>query len=77
LSYTDNHLPDVVVGGREFASVPLGEPLLERIDIAVVLTAHKDVDYSMVLQRAARTFDATGHLRGHDQAIRDGRLFLL
>jgi nucleotide sugar dehydrogenase len=77
LSYTDDHLPEVTIGGERFLSVPLDEPLLGLVDIAVVLTAHANVDYSMVLRRTIRTFDATGHLRGHDQALRDGRLQLL
>jgi len=51
--------------------------LLAEVDVTVVLTAHTDVDYNMVLRWSERTFDATGHLRGHHQAIRDGRLLLL
>jgi UDP-N-acetyl-D-glucosamine dehydrogenase len=77
ISYTDSHLPVTTIGGKQFTSVSLDEPLLDHVDVTVVLTAHPDVDYSMVLRRSERTFDATGHLRGHHQAIRDGRLRLL
>jgi len=77
VSYTDSHLPVTTIGGQQFTSVPLDEPLLAEVDVTVVLTAHTDVDYSMVLRWSERTFDATGHLRGHHQAIRDGRLLLL
>jgi len=77
LSYTDSHLSVVTIGDQQFGSEALAQPLLAQVDIAVVLTAHSDVDYGMVLRRVARTFDATGHLRQHHQAIRDGRLLLL
>ena len=77
LSYTDGHLPEVTVGGSPLESVSIDEALLGAIDIAVVLTAHRGVDYTAVLRGAARTFDATGHLRGRDEALRSGRLILL
>jgi nucleotide sugar dehydrogenase len=77
VSYTDRHLPAVVLRGKEYRSLPLSETALDEIDVAVVLTAHPDVDYTSVLQGVARTFDATGHLRANDQAIRAGRLTLL
>jgi nucleotide sugar dehydrogenase len=77
ISYTDRHLPVTTIGGQQFTSVPLDEPLLAEVDVTVLLTAHTDVDYNMVLRWSERTFDATGHLRGHHQAIRDGRLLLL
>ncbi len=77
LSYTDSHLPSVLIDGSEFTSLPLEDVVLEEIDIAVVLTAHRGVDYAAVLRRVARTFDATGHLRGYVEAIRTDRLILL
>ncbi len=77
LSYTDSHLESVTVDGTELTSVPVDELMLAEVDIAIVLTAHADIDYTAVLRGAARTFDSTGHLRGHDEAIRAGRLTLL
>jgi nucleotide sugar dehydrogenase len=77
VSYTDSHIATATISGLELTSVAIDEALLADIDIAVVLTAHRDVDYTAVLRGAARTFDSTGYLRGHDEAIRAGRLMLL
>jgi UDP-N-acetyl-D-glucosamine dehydrogenase len=77
VTYTDSFLPALRLGGADMRSTPLSEASLSDVDIAVVLTAHRDIDYTAVLQEAPRTFDATGHLRGHAQALRTGRLTLL
>jgi nucleotide sugar dehydrogenase len=77
LSYTDSHLPTVTIAGKEFRSVSLADMVLTDVDVTVLLTAHRDLDYALVLRDSRRTFDATGHLRGHEQAIRAGRLSLL
>ena len=77
LSYTDSHLPTVRIAGKEFRSVSLADMVLTDVDVTVLLTAHRDLDYALVLRDSRRTFDATGHLRGHEQAIRAGRLSLL
>jgi nucleotide sugar dehydrogenase len=77
VTYTDSHLATVTLGGEPASSLPLADAALESVDVAVVLTAHPDVDYTAVLRQAPRTFDATGHLREYAEAVRVGRLTLL
>jgi UDP-N-acetyl-D-glucosamine dehydrogenase len=66
--YHDPFVPTVVLeggGGHEvpLASVPLSERILADADCVVILTAHPDIDYGSVIDRAPLVFDASGATR--------------
>ena len=69
--YHDPHVPEFAVGGSVFRprreklrSVELGDNELEAADVVVVVTAHDEVDYDLVAERARLIVDATGVMRG-------------
>jgi UDP-N-acetyl-D-glucosamine dehydrogenase len=71
INYHDPHVPTLA----EFAleSVPLDE-LLANTDLALIITAHPQVDHAMVAQRARLTLDLRGITRGSTPAANVVRL---
>jgi UDP-N-acetyl-D-glucosamine dehydrogenase len=75
-AYHDPYVPSAVVVGRRAAdvvkaeepvrlqSVPLDDELVASADCVVILTAHPEIDYDAVLERAPLVFDAVGATRG-------------
>ncbi len=65
VSYHDPFVPAVRVEARRLRSVPLSRAVLRACDLAVVLTAHRGVDYGLVIANAPVVFDARNALKGH------------
>ena len=55
--YHDPHVPMFRENGHEMTSVPLTDALLKAVDAVVVITDHRDVDYQLVVDRAALVVD--------------------
>lgn len=72
--YHDPHVPQCELHGTLCASQPLTAELLKGVTLALIATAHTDVDYGMVVKHAPRVFDArniTGKLGlGEDPKVR-------
>lgn len=64
VSYHDPYVPTLSIEGRRLRSVPLTKAALKGSDAAVILTAHKGLDYGMVLANARLVFDARNALAG-------------
>ncbi len=64
VSYHDPHVASVRIDGEAFESVPLVSDTLAEADVVVVTTDHEDVDYDLVLERAAIVVDPRNALRG-------------
>lgn len=64
LHYHDPHVPDVQIGTRRIASVPLESSDLASWDCVVVAVDHTAVDYRTVIERAPLVFDARGVTAG-------------
>jgi UDP-N-acetyl-D-glucosamine dehydrogenase len=64
VSYHDPHVASVSIDGEAFESVPLVSDTLAEADVVVVTTDHEDVDYDLVLERAAIVVDPRNALRG-------------
>ncbi|MBI2362729.1 MAG: UDP-N-acetyl-D-glucosamine dehydrogenase, partial [Elusimicrobia bacterium] len=63
VTYHDPHVPSVSVGRRRMRSVPLAAGA-RSCDAAVVLTAHRGVDYGRLLKTAPLVFDTRNALAG-------------
>ncbi|MBI5622429.1 MAG: nucleotide sugar dehydrogenase [Elusimicrobia bacterium] len=74
VTYHDPFVPRVQVGGRRMASVPLTDKALRSSDCAVILTAHKEVDYGRVVRLAPAVFDARNATRSLGPAGKVHRL---
>ncbi|HUG88226.1 MAG TPA: nucleotide sugar dehydrogenase [Actinomycetota bacterium] len=72
ISYHDPFVPTLEVGGRLRRSTPLTDRALEEHDLALILTAHSQIDFERVVDRARLVFDTRGVTRGmrHDNLIR-------
>ncbi len=68
LSYTDPYVPSVREEGFELDSLDLSRARLGDADCAVILTAHRDIDYDAVVQHAPLIVDTRNALRGCDAA---------
>ncbi|MBX7119685.1 MAG: nucleotide sugar dehydrogenase [Gemmatimonadaceae bacterium] len=58
VQYHDPHIPSFREDGHEFTGVALTDALLDAVDVVVVVTDHKVVDYQRVADRAALVVDA-------------------
>jgi UDP-N-acetyl-D-glucosamine dehydrogenase len=56
--YHDPHVPRCQVDGGQLESQPLTDELLAGVDQVVIITAHDGVDYTRVVDKAQRVFDA-------------------
>lgn len=61
ISYHDPHVPELSSIG--LTSEPL-EPLVERADLTLIMTAHNAIDYADVVRRAQQVLDFRGVTRG-------------
>jgi UDP-N-acetyl-D-glucosamine dehydrogenase len=64
LSYTDPYVPSVREEGFDLDSVPADAPTLGACDCTVILTAHSEIDYAVVVQKAQLIVDTRNALRG-------------
>jgi UDP-N-acetyl-D-glucosamine dehydrogenase len=71
VSYHDPHVPSL--GELNLTSVPLQE-LLGDADLALIVTAHPEVDHGIVAQRARLVVDLRGVTRGGAPAANVVRL---
>jgi len=66
LSYTDPYIPTVREEGLEFESVPLEAARMKAVDCVVILTAHREIDYDLVVRTAPLIVDTRNALQGCD-----------
>jgi nucleotide sugar dehydrogenase len=66
VSYHDEFVPSVSVGGRPIASVGLDAETLASHDLVLILTAHGGLDVHALVRDAALLFDARGVTSGLD-----------
>jgi UDP-N-acetyl-D-glucosamine dehydrogenase len=74
VTYCDSRIPQVDVHGRLHKAVPLSDDLLRGCDLALIVTAHSDVDYRNVCELAPRVFDARNATQGRGILDRVERL---
>jgi UDP-N-acetyl-D-glucosamine dehydrogenase len=60
VSYHDPFVPEAQIHGQALTSTPLTEETLAGVDCVVILTAHDDVDYRMLVREAPLVFDTRG-----------------
>jgi UDP-N-acetyl-D-glucosamine dehydrogenase len=63
VSYHDPHVREVAIEGTSYKSVDLGDDVLSRADLVVVVTDHAGVDYARVAAKAHRIFDTRNAMR--------------
>ena len=66
LSYTDPYIPLVREEGFELDSVPLEAARMKAVDCVVILTAHREIDYDLVVRSAPLVVDTRNALQGCD-----------
>ena len=66
LSYTDPYIPVVREEGFELDSVPLESARMKAVDCVVILTAHREIDYDLVVRSAPLVVDTRNALQGCD-----------
>ena len=66
LSYTDPYIPVVREEGFELDSVPLEAARMKAVDCVVILTAHREIDYDLVVRSAPLVVDTRNALQGCD-----------
>jgi len=64
LSYTDPYVPVVQEEGLALESTDLDDGLLASADCVVILTAHREIDYRMVIRSAQLVVDTRNALQG-------------
>jgi UDP-N-acetyl-D-glucosamine dehydrogenase len=64
--YSDPYVPEFHVGGTTMTSVDLTDDLLDGVDVAVVVTAHSNVDYARVVERVPLVLDTRNALKDID-----------
>ena len=64
LSYTDPYVPIVQEEGLALESTDLDDGLLASADCVVILTAHREIDYQMVIRSAQLVVDTRNALHG-------------
>ena len=69
IRYHDPHVPEFALGDAQYKSVDLSDEVLDSTDLAVVITAHSDVDYQRLVERTPRVFDT----RNATKAVEHGR----
>lgn len=67
ISYHDPYVPTLELGGRLRRSTPLTDRALEEHDLALILTAHSQIDFERVVERAPLVFDTRGVTRGRNR----------
>ena len=70
--YHDPYIPDAQVAGLDLRSEPLTEDLLREMDLVIITTAHKVIDYGFVVAHARRILDtrnATKDLNGDNVTV--------
>jgi UDP-N-acetyl-D-glucosamine dehydrogenase len=66
LSYTDPYIPAVREEGLELDSVPVETARMKAVDCVVILTAHREIDYDLVVRTAPLIVDTRNALQGCD-----------
>ena len=66
LSYTDPYIPVVREEGFELDSVPFESARMKAVDCVVILTAHREIDYDLVVRSAPLVVDTRNALQGCD-----------
>jgi UDP-N-acetyl-D-glucosamine dehydrogenase len=63
LRYSDPHVQEIELDGRNHKSADLTDDLLGEVDLAVIITEHAGVDYERVVARCSRIFDTRNATR--------------
>ena len=63
VSYHDSFVPEIEVAGKRLESTPLNSDTLRSSDLVIITTAHSDVDYTQVVEKAKSVFDTRGVTR--------------
>ena len=64
VTYSDPHVPNIVLGGQAFSSETMSASLLKATDCVLILTDHQDFDYQEILEHASLIVDTRGAMRG-------------
>ena len=68
--YHDPHVPDFDLDGRRYESRGLSDAELERADLVVITTDHREIDYRQVVEHAPIVIDTRNALEGME--VSDG-----
>jgi UDP-N-acetyl-D-glucosamine dehydrogenase len=60
ITYSDSHVPEIVLAGDSLRSVAIDEQLLKSTDCVLILTDHQDVNYQQLLECASLIVDTRG-----------------
>lgn len=64
ITYSDSHVPEIVLSGDSLSSVTLDAEMLKSTDCVLILTDHQDVDYQQILDCASLIVDTRGAING-------------
>jgi UDP-N-acetyl-D-glucosamine dehydrogenase len=64
VSYHDPFVHDLREEGMDLASVPLDAQTLSGADLVIIVTAHRGVDYELVIEKAPAILDTRNALKG-------------
>jgi UDP-N-acetyl-D-glucosamine dehydrogenase len=64
IQYHDPHVPYCMVGAKKLRSQALTAKSLKAADLTIILTAHKDVDYALVISKSRLVLDARNATSG-------------
>ncbi len=65
--YHDPYVPRVRLGRRRLSSTALTKAVVRKSDLVVILTAHREVNYQLVLKSAKLVFDTRNAIAGMEQ----------
>jgi len=64
LGFHDPYIDEIVVGTKRFRSVDLDEPTLKKVNLAVIITNHSDLDYQFIVANTPIILDTRNGCRG-------------
>lgn len=73
--YHDPYVDRLRIGAREFDSTPLTEALLDEVDLVLITTDHSEIDYTWLVDKAARILDTRNATK--EVPNREGKVVLL
>jgi UDP-N-acetyl-D-glucosamine dehydrogenase len=63
VTFSDSHVPSIRIDGQLLMATDMATGVSEA-DCAVVITDHRDVDYSLIVDKASLVVDTRNALRG-------------
>ena len=69
VTYTDSYIPELGVGTTVLSASEISLELLQRTDLAIIVTAHSDFDYDLILEQVPLILDTRNAIKSRQEKI--------